>query len=200
MYIIFVEVDFMNRIIRSSISLMLVLALVILHADAGLAKKLYPLEPNTFYRASVERVVDGDTCIVRYEDGSRERVRFIGVDTPESVKPNSPIEFYGREASEHTKQALTGKTVFLQTDVEVRDKYKRALAYVWLEMPKDHKSKKEIRAKMYNAHLLLDGFARVMTIQPNSRLADLFVTFEREARSANRGLWGAVTEADRPKP
>ena len=152
---------------------------------------------NTVYKAKVERVVDGDTAIISFifDDGSKylkERVRFLGVNTPETVHPNKPVEYYGKEASNFTKSELTDKTVWLQTDVEVKDRYGRMLAYVWMKEPskKDLDDENSIHEYMFNAKLLLDGYAQLMTIQPNSRYSNLFVHFQREARQDNRGLWG----------
>lgn len=159
------------------------------------------LRRNTVYKAKVERVVDGDTMIVSFvfDDGSKylkERVRFLGVDTPETVHPNKPVQYYGKEASDFTKSQLTDKTVWLQTDVNPKDRYDRMLAYVWLKEPtaKDLDDEASIRENMYNARLLLDGYAQLMTIQPNSRYANLFVHFQREARQENKGLWGKEPE------
>ncbi|MBQ7155736.1 MAG: thermonuclease family protein [Synergistaceae bacterium] len=159
------------------------------------------LRRNTIYKAKVERVVDGDTAIVSFifEDGSKylkERVRFLGVDTPETVHPNKPVQFYGKEASDFTKAQLTDRIVWLQTDVNPKDRYDRMLAYVWMSEPDDKEidDEKAIRAKMFNAKLLLEGYAQLMTIQPNSRYANLFVHFQREAREANKGLWGKEPE------
>ena len=159
------------------------------------------LRRNTVYKAKVERVIDGDTMVVSFvfDDGSKyleERVRFLGVDTPETVHPNKPVQYYGKEASDFTKKSLTDKTVWLQTDVNPKDRYDRMLAYVWLKEPKgkDLDDEEAIRKNMYNARLLLDGYAQLMTIQPNSRYANLFVHFQREAREANKGLWGKETE------
>ena len=106
------------------------------------------------------------------------------------------MQFYGKEASDFTKSQLTDKTVWLQTDVGARDRYDRMLAYVWLKEPskKDLDDENAIRKYMYNARLLLDGYAQVMTIQPNSRYADLFVHLQREAREAKKGLWGKDPE------
>ena len=156
---------------------------------------------NTVYKAKIERVIDGDTAIVSFvfDDGSKyqkERVRFLGVDTPETVHPNKPVQYYGKEASDFTKAQLTDKTVWLQTDVGVKDRYDRMLAYVWLKEPTEKELDDEdtIREYMFNARLLLDGYAQLMTVQPNSRYANLFVHFQREARQANKGLWGKEAE------
>ncbi|MBQ6738753.1 MAG: thermonuclease family protein, partial [Synergistaceae bacterium] len=144
---------------------------------------------NKVYKAKIERVVDGDTAIVSFifDDGSKylkERVRFLGVNTPETVHPNKPVEFYGKEASNFTKSQLTDQIVWLQTDIEVKDRYGRMLAYVWLREPseEDFDNEDSIREYMFNAKLLLDGYAQLMTIQPNSRYSNLFVYFQREAR------------------
>ena len=164
---------------------------------------LEPLEirRNTVYKAKVERVIDGDTMIVSFlfDDGSKylkERVRFLGVDTPETVHPNKPVQYYGKEASNFTKKSLEGKTVWLQTDVAAKDRYDRMLAYVWLREPKakDLDDESAIRKHMFNAKLLADGYAQLMTIQPNSRYANIFVHIQREARQEKKGLWGKDPE------
>ena len=159
------------------------------------------LRRNTVYKAKIERVVDGDTAIITFlfDDGSKylkERVRFLGVDTPETVHPNKPVQYYGKEASNFTKQNLDGKTVWLQTDVEVKDRYGRMLAYVWLKEPtkKQLDDESAIRKYMFNAILLEGGYAQLMTIQPNSRYANIFVHIQREAREQKKGLWGKDPE------
>lgn len=156
---------------------------------------------NTVYKAKIERVVDGDTAIVSFlfDDGSKylkERVRFLGVDTPETVHPNKPVQYYGKEASDFTKKSLEGKTVWLQTDVGAKDRYDRMLAYVWLKEPseKDLNDEAAIRKYMFNARLLMDGYAQLMTIQPNSKYANIFVYLQREARQEKKGLWGKDPE------
>ncbi|MBU7005814.1 thermonuclease family protein [Phosphitispora fastidiosa] len=84
--------------------------------------------------AEVTSVIDGDTVDV-IVDRNRERIRLIGVDTPETKHPTQPVEAYGPEASNFTNRVLNGKSVFLEFDVTERDKYGRMLAYVWLEKP-----------------------------------------------------------------
>ena len=147
----------------------------------------YDLQPNAVYEVSVRRVVDGDTIVVAFPTGEQERVRLIGVNTPETVHPKKPVEYYGKEASDFTKRELPGKKVWLQMDVQVRDRHQRALGYIWLEPPQEDES--TIRRGMFNARLLLDGYGQIMTIQPNSRYAEMFVGFQREAREQKRGLW-----------
>ncbi len=134
--------------------------------------------------AVVLRVVDGDTAVMLV-GGTKERVRFIGVDTPESTRE---IEPFGEEASDYTRQALDGRNVWIETDAEPRDRYDRLLAYVWLERP-DDRSDAEVRAKQLNALLLLDGYANMSTYPPNVRYVDSYRIYQREAREAKRGSW-----------
>lgn len=138
----------------------------------------------------VASVVDGDTIKV-YLEGEKYTIRMIGIDTPESVHPDeSKNTIYGQKASEYAKQNIAkGQTVYLSKDVSDRDKYDRLLRYVWLEKPVDVNDETEIRQKMYNAKVVLDGYANVYEYAPNNTLYDLFLTFEAEAEAENRGLW-----------
>ncbi|MFC1529553.1 thermonuclease family protein [Gemmatimonadota bacterium] len=125
----------------------------------------------------VERVIDGDTIRVRIGDRI-ETVRYIGVDTPESVHPTRGIEPYGLAASAFNRTLVEGQRVRLGFDVEERDRYGRLLAYVYTD------------SLFVNAELLRQGYAQVMTVPPNVRHADDFLRLQREAREADRGLWG----------
>lgn len=150
--------------------------------------------------AQVGRVVDGDTLVVKIA-GKEQRVRLILVDTPESVHPDARKNTeYGKLASAFTASQLKeGQTIYLQKDVSETDKYGRLLRYVWLEQPADVDSETEVRAKMYNAKLLLEGYAQISTYPPDVKYADLFTKFQREARGSNKGLWG-VQEAAPEQP
>ncbi|WP_406687844.1 thermonuclease family protein [Rossellomorea vietnamensis] len=130
----------------------------------------------------VSRVVDGDT--VELKDG--RKVRLIGVNTPEST---TRTEEYGKEASNYTTEKLEGKTVWLQKDVSETDRYNRSLRLVWLEIPKDDMNEEEIRTKMFNADLVLNGYAEPSTYNPDVKYSDYFVKFAREARENEMGLW-----------
>lgn len=133
----------------------------------------------------VSRVVDGDTFVL----ASGDRVRLIGIDTPETVHPNRGVEAYGREASDFTKSLLGGKRVRLVYDVEPRDRYGRLLAYVYLS-----------DGTFVNAELVKRGYAQVSTYPPNVKHASTFVALQREAREARRGLWAdAPAEVTPPK-
>lgn len=96
--------------------------------------------------ATVTEVIDGDTFRARLAGGREEKVRLIGVDTPEST---TQVEPYGKEAAAYTTRRLSGRTVYLELDVGERDKYGRLLAYVWLSSPQSA-SEAEVRPKMFN--------------------------------------------------
>lgn len=132
--------------------------------------------------AFVSRVVDGDT--VELTDGNK--VRLIGVNTPEST---TRTEEYGKEASAYTKAKLEGKKVYLQKDVSETDQYGRLLRFVWLEVPTDVMNEQEIRTKMFNADLVLNGYAQPSTYAPDVTYSEFFRQFAREAREKNKGLW-----------
>jgi micrococcal nuclease len=143
--------------------------------------------PADLTRVTVARVVDGDTVRVLMPDGTEEPVRLIGVNTPESTTRHEP---FGEEASAYAKRQLPkGRALWLEFDVELRDRYGRILAYVWLEAPAS-RSPAEVRAHMFNAELLLEGYASLMTIPPDVRYVDVFKPMQAEAREAVRGLWG----------
>lgn len=128
---------------------------------------------------AVVRVVDGDTIIVRLS-GKNERVRLIGIDTPESVKPNTPVECFALEASARTKALLpAGSVVKLVRDVELRDRYGRLLAYVY-------RASDDL---FVNLALATDGYASAYTYPPNVAHAGELVAAAGEARDAGRGLW-----------
>lgn len=146
---------------------------------------------KAFAEVTVARVVDGDTIHVRMPDGTDETVRFIGVNTPESTTRHEP---YGKEASDYAKRRLPkGLTVWLELDVGMRDKYGRLLAYLWLARPTSV-TPDEVRAKMFNAQLLVEGYAQLMTIPPDVRYVDVFTPLQAEAREAGKGLWALPAE------
>ena len=130
----------------------------------------------------VERVVDGDTIIVE----GVGRVRLIGVDTPETVHPNRPVEFFGKEASAFAKGLLEGKRVRLEYDQERQDRYGRTLAYVYLD-----------DGTFVNAEIIRRGYGHAYTRFPFRHMEE-FRQFEREARDNRRGLWGAAVGGSSP--
>ncbi len=126
----------------------------------------------------VVRVIDGNTIQVCCVFGDRVKVRYIGVDTPETHHPMRGVEPYGMEASEANRKLVDGKTVRLEFDVQEQDRYGRLLAYVYLE-----------DGTFVNAWLVQHGYAAVMTVPPNVKHQELFLKLQREAREAERGLW-----------
>jgi micrococcal nuclease len=129
--------------------------------------------------ALVIRVVDGDTAQMELENGGEEGVRFIGVDTPESVAPGQPVECFGKKASRFTTGLIEGERVELRFGAESRDRYDRLLAYVYLG------------DRFVNAELVRLGYARTLEIAPNVDYAERFASLQQQAANAGRGLWGA---------
>jgi len=132
----------------------------------------------------VKRVIDGDT--IELDNG--ERVRLIGIDTPETVHPTKSVQYFGKEASNFTKNLVEGKLVKIEYDVQKRDKYNRLLAYVYLE-----------DGTFINAELVKQGYAQVSTYPPNVKYVHLFTKLQTEARENNRGLWAKNQESSRPQ-
>lgn len=139
------------------------------------------------------RVVDGDTVVVRVlerspgpglgdtNEGGEYRVRLIGIDTPESVRPGTPVECFAKEAAVASESLLDGREVWLVKDVENVDPFERLLRYVY------------IGEEMANARLVANGYAYAFTYPPNVRHSDLFVSLQRRARQEERGLWADDT-------
>src|SRR3954453_13739578 len=128
----------------------------------------------------VVRVVDGDTIRVRL-GGREERVRYIGVDTPETVKPGTPVQCFGRAASAYNKRLVRGRSFRLVFDAERRDRYGRLLAYVY----------RGPDGLFVNAELVRRGFAQTLTIPPNVAHAAELRALAGRARRDGRGLWAA---------
>jgi micrococcal nuclease len=132
---------------------------------------------NTFSNAQdvvrVERVIDGDTVLLT----NGERVRLIGVDTPETKHPQKPVERFGKEAYLFTKRMVEGKEVKLEYDQQKRDRYGRLLAYVYL-----------MDGTFLNAEIIKQGYGFAYTKYPFKYMEE-FRGYEREARENKRGLW-----------
>lgn len=133
--------------------------------------------------AVVTHVVDGDTIDATI-DGVSERIRLIGIDTPETKKPNTPIQCFGPEASAYTTMLLPiGTPVYLERDQVGRDDYGRLLAYVY----------RSSDGLFVNLDIVAGGFAKPLTIAPNNAYADQFVDAARLAERANIGLWASCS-------
>ena len=184
----------LKRIIFLPVILILLLLFCSCNKDSGMSlssqglKFKIPFGANYDYtNILVTRAVDGDTLVLE----NKERVRLIGIDTPEMHESNKllrdaqrsgqdvkTIQALGRRAYEFTKGLVEGKLVSLEFDVEKHDKYGRLLAYVYL---KD--------GTFVNAEIVKQGFASLMTIPPNVKYADLFKELYKEARETRCGLW-----------
>jgi micrococcal nuclease len=172
---------------RGSIALLLIAAAILLRPwDTDTARRLLPLgeqasEVGASQRLAgrVVRAVDGDTLEVAVDGRGTETVRLIGVDTPETVKPDTPVQCFGPRASRFEHQEVEGHRVRLLTGVEPRDFYGRLLAYVWIE------------GRFLEAELLRRGLARTLPFHPNDRFAARFARIERTAAKAGKGLWNA---------
>lgn len=162
---------------RGSLALLLLVAVVLLRPWESW-DGLWRDDPPGSAHAYVTRVVDGDTIEVQL-GGKIEDVRYIGVDTPETVKPGAPVDCFGPQASSFNHRLVEGRQVKLVFDVERRDVYGRLLAYVYLGK------------RFVSAELVRRGFARTLTIPPDDRFAGYLKRLEIAAARAGRGLWGA---------
>ncbi len=163
-----------KRLIRGLILPLLLIFATFIGITSNDELNLQPGQSETY---DVVRVVDGDTIIVDI-DGSKERVRLIGLDSPESVHHDEERNVeYGEIAAAFTTEQLEGKTVTLEFDVEKRDQYDRLLAYVYLD------------GKMFNKTLLEEGHAKVTTYPPNVRYVDDFVALQKQAQRHGKGVW-----------
>lgn len=126
-----------------------------------------------FEKTYVERVIDGDTIVL----AGGQRLRYIGIDTPETVHPHKDVECFGLEASEYNKQLVEGKLVYLESDVQDTDRYGRLLRYVW------------INGEMVNEILVREGYAFASSFPPNVKYQERFNLLQKEARESAVGLW-----------
>lgn len=162
---------------RGSVALLLLAALVLLRPWESW-DELWQDEPAQSASVYVTRVVDGDTIEVQL-GGQEEDVRYIGVDTPETVKPGAPVDCFGPQASSFNHRLVERRRVRLVFDSERRDVYDRLLAYVYLG------------DRFVNAELVRRGLARTLNIPPNDRFAGQLKRLEIAAARRGRGIWGA---------
>ena len=164
-----------RRHIAGTLSLLIALIVAILARYPETRSTLANSQPGLY---PITHINDGDTIVVDIA-GKKETIRFIGVDTPEVKDPRKPVQCFGEAASAHTKQILTGKSVRLVPDPldSDRDKYGRLLRYVMLPDGTD-----------YNASLIRDGYGFAYVVFPYQKI-DQYRQLERDARTANKGLW-----------
>ncbi|GEN89454.1 thermonuclease family protein [Oceanobacillus sojae] len=136
-----------------------------------------PAEGREF--VTIERVVDGDTVIVHLEDGTRERVRLLLIDTPESVKPDTEVQPFGEEASDFAKELMPeGEIVEMERGNPDRDDYDRMLAYIWVD------------DENVNQILVKEGYARVAFIyEPNTKYLEELEEAQEKAKENEENIW-----------
>jgi micrococcal nuclease len=163
-------------------------ASVALATGCGVGEMHTEREPAPPGTARVVRPVDGDTIVVDI-DGQEEPVRLIGIDTPESVAQDRPVECFGPEAKARTAELLPrGTLVRLERDVEARDRYDRLLAYVV----------RDEDGVFINRLLVEEGFAESIAYPPNTTRQGELDTAEAAARGQRRGLWNTCGGTDVP--
>lgn len=137
--------------------------------------------PKIIYeKADVLRVIDGDT--IELQD--KRRVRYIGINAPETKNPKKTIQCFGEEASKKNKELVEGKTIYLEKDISETDKYNRLLRYVYLDNPQTNNN-----ALFVNEYLVKEGYAQVSTFPPDVKYKDLFLASQQEAKKNKAGLW-----------
>lgn len=154
-----------------------ILSQIILNRESINLKSFSPSPTPTLINqgqtVKVTRTIDGDT--VEIENG--QKVRYIGINSPELHDPRTPVECFAQEAYEENKKLVEGKTIKLEKDVSETDKYKRLLRYVY------------INDIFINDYLVRQGFAQVSTFPPDVKYTTQLLEAEKEARENNRGLW-----------
>jgi micrococcal nuclease len=149
--------------------------------------------------ATVVRITDGDTIVVAY-GGKEYKVRYIGMDSPETVDPSSPIQWMGPQATAANAALVAGKTVFLEKDVSEVDRFDRLLRYVWLT--------NGTAWTLVNLELVRQGVASAKSYPPDTKYDALYLVAQDEAHRSALGLWGATpppptappTPAPTPEP
>lgn len=146
----------------------------------------------TYIKAKVLYAVDGDTIWVDI-DGKEEKIRFVGVNTPELAKDGNPAEFMAEEAKNFTSNALRNKEIYLEKDVTDRDKYDRMLRYIWLEKPTLNPTKEDIEEKNLNGILVKNGYAYSNYYKPDTKYQKYLDKIEKSAQDKGLGIWSDPT-------
>jgi micrococcal nuclease len=167
---------------RSLLVALLLLAVLALVGLCGSGCALHAAPPPSRIEVGLLRVVDGDTIWVRMPDGTEEKVRYIGIDTPEVAHEGTRAEYLGEEASARNALLLGSDPLSLELDVEERDPYGRLLAYVWAG------------ETLINERLVLEGYARAHNYPPNLSRQPQLREAERKARAAQVGLWAPKSD------
>ena len=141
---------------------------------------LAEIDIRKFEEAEVAHVVDGDTI----ELTTGEKVRYVGVDTPETKHPNKPVQCFGREAAARNKELVEGKKILMEKDVSNTDRYDRLLRYIYLPNPEASGE-----ALFVNEYLVEQGYAHVLTYPPDIKYDKMLLDAEKKAREEQNGLW-----------
>ncbi len=128
----------------------------------------------------ITKVIDGDTIEIK----GGKRVRYIGIDTPETVDPRKPVQCFGKEASNKNRQLVEGKKVYLEKDISETDKYGRLLRYIWIDNI------------LVNELLVREGYAYSSSYPPDIKYRKNFDEAQRLAEKENKGLWGICSLAE----
>ncbi len=164
-------------------NLLLLIILLILSGLGLIERNFNPNEKAEIFSGSgvlVTKVIDGDT--IEIEGG--EKIRYLGVDTPETKDPRKPVQCFGKEASNKNKELVEGKRVILEKDITDMDKYNRLLRFVYLSLGDGSKL-------FVNDYLIREGYAHVLTIPPDVKFSEQFLDAQRNAREQKKGLWSS---------
>lgn len=132
-------------------------------------------------KVTVLRVMDGDTIEIQNASGAAKKLRYIGINTPETVDPRRSPQCFGQQASARNKELVANKEVYLEKDVSEVDRYGRLLRYIYLD---------EVGSISVNEQLILEGFAVASKYPPDVKYQEKFAKAEVEARANQKGLWG----------
>lgn len=143
---------------------------------------LSEVDQRVMTQGVVKKVVDGDT--IELETG--EKVRYVGIDTPETKHPKKPVQCFGREASQKNKELVEGKVILMEKDISDTDRYGRQLRYIYLPNPEASDE-----AIFVNEYLVEQGYALLLTYPPDVKYDTLLRDAEKRAREGKKGLWGA---------
>jgi len=167
--------------------LMIVILLFSCFSAKNNGAKVAP-DPDVFTEATVTKIVDGDTFWVTWKGGS-DKVRLIGINAPE-IDQFATGKTDGDYSTDYLSSLIkVDQVVYMQTDVSDSDQYNRLLRYVWLEKPNDKNKDDEIRSKMLNALILLNGYADAVEYTPDVKYSKNFSTYQSEAQKNKLGLW-----------
>ncbi len=145
---------------------------------------------SSYVKAQVIQIIDGDTIRVNI-NGNIEKVRFVGINTPEIANRDHPDEFMGPEAKDFTEKAIKDKDIYLEKDISDRDKYDRLLRYIWLEEPVANPSTDDIGKKTLNGILVKEGLAFSNFYKPDTKYQDQLEALENQAMEKAIGIWSS---------